>query len=239
MWQTILKQNNLQIQICVIRNNDLNDNDDSNNDIINQNSNIFSEIFNDNSITKFEEILLKEQFIAVCVLNEKYQRILKTLSIEQRIMKEFSLIECIIINDQIQYRIEKTVIDFDVDFSKYRFDNERFLMFDNDDFRLKFIQLIHDTSMIDHFEINKIYEILIRNYYWINMIDIVKQFIRNCHACRRSKFFRNKYQETFRSLSVLEVRWQNIFIDFVIKLFKFKNIWEVICENMMIVVNRC
>ena len=90
---------------------------------------------------------------------------MKTLSTKQRIMKEFSLIECIIINDQIQYRVEKTIIDLDVDFSKYRFDNERFLMLDNDDFRLKFIQLIHDTSMIDHFEINKIYEILIRNYY--------------------------------------------------------------------------
>ena len=155
----------MQIQTCVIRNSDLNDNDDSNNDIINQNSNIFSEIFNDNSITKFEEIFLKEQFTTICALNEKYQRILKALSIEQRIMKKFSLIECIIINDQIQYRIEKTIIDFDVDFSKYRFDNERFLMFDNDDFRLKFIQLIHDTSMTDHLEINKIYEILTRNYY--------------------------------------------------------------------------
>ena len=155
----------MQIQIYVIRNNDLNDNDDSNNDIINQNSNIFNEIFNDNSITKFEKIFLKKQFTTFCALNEKYQRILKTLFIEQRIMKKFSLIECIIINDQIQYKIEKTIINFDVDFSKYRFDNERFLMFDNDDFRLKFIQLIHDTLMIDYFEINKIYEILIRNYY--------------------------------------------------------------------------
>ena len=49
------------------------------------------------------------------------------------------LIECTIINDQIQYRIERTIIDFDADFVEYNLNNERLLIFNNDELRLKFI----------------------------------------------------------------------------------------------------
>ena len=148
------------------------------------------------------------------------------------------LIECTIINNQIQYRIERTIINSNVDFIKYNLNNEKLLIFNNDELRLKFIQLIHDTFIVDHFEITKIYKIFIRNYFWINIMNTIKQFIRNCHICRRKKLFRNKYFETFRFLFVFEVRWSNISINFVIKLFKNKNLWKVKCENIIIIVNK-
>ena len=69
-------------------------------------------------------------------------------------------------------------------------------------------------------------------------MNTIKQFIRNCHICRRKKPFRNKYFETFRFLFVFEVCWSNILIDFIIKFFKNKNLWKVKCENIMIIVNR-
>ena len=98
------------------------------------------------------------------------------------------------------------------------------MIFNNNNLRLKLIQLIHDTFIVDYFEVIKIYEILFRNYFWINIINTVKQFIRNCHICRRKKSFRDKYFEAFRLLFVFEVRWQNISIDFVKKNFKNKNL---------------
>ena len=160
------------------------------------------------------------------------------MRIEKRILKKFFLIECIIINNQIQYRIERTIINSNVDFVEYNLNNEKLLIFNNDELRLKFIQLIHDTFIVDHFEITKIYEIFIRNYFWINIMNTIKQFIRNCHICRRKKLFRNKYFETFRFLFVFEIRWSNISIDFIIKLFKNKNLWKIKYENIMIIVNK-
>ena len=234
MWQTILKQNNLHIQVCFLKASILSDDDVSSTDIFNENFNdtdVFSETF-------IDEKSLKNQFTTACALNEKYQRILEVFRTEKRIVKRFFLAECTIINDQIQYRIERTIIDFDVDFVEYSLNNEKLLIFNNDELRLKLIQLIHDTFIADHFEVTKIYEIFVRNYFWINIMNTVKQFIRNCHICRRKKNFRNKYFEAFRFLSVFEVRWSNILIDFVIKFFKSKNLWKVKCENMMIIVNK-
>ena len=91
------------------------------------------------SETFIDEKSLKNQFAAAYALNEKYQRILKAFRIEKRIMKKFLLIECTIINNQIQYRIERTIIDFDVDFVKYSLNNKKLLIFNNDELRLKFI----------------------------------------------------------------------------------------------------
>ena len=234
MWQTVLKQNNLHIQVCSLKANILSDDDVSSIDILSENFNdtdVFSETF-------IDEKSLKDQFAVACALNEKYQRILKVFRIEKRTVKEFSLVECTIVNDQIQYRVERTIIDFDVDFVEYSLDNEKLLIFNNDELRLKLIQLAHDTPIADHFEVTKTYEIFARNYFWINMMNTIKQFIRNCHICRRKKFFRNKYFEALRLLFVSEVRWSDISIDFVVKLSKSKNLWEIKYENMMIIVNR-
>ena len=234
MWQTVLKQNNLHIQACFLKASILSDDDVSFIDILSENSNdtdVFSETF-------IDEKSLKDQFTAACALNEKYQRILKVFRTEERTVKGFSLAECTIVNDQIQYRVERTIIDLDVDFVEYSLNNKKLLIFNNDELRLKLIQLAHDTLIANYFEATKTYEIFVRNYFWINMMNTVKQFIRNCHICRREKFFRNKYSEAFRLLFVSEVRWSNISIDFVIKLFKSKNLWKIKCENMMIIVNR-
>ena len=95
MWQTILKQNNIHIQTCFFKVNVLNDDDVSFINIFNENfndTNVFSETFND-------EKSLKDQFVAACVQNEKYQQILKAFRIEKRILKRFSLVECTIVNN--------------------------------------------------------------------------------------------------------------------------------------------
>ena len=130
-----MKQDNLHIQACFLKISILSDDDVSSIDIFNENFNdidVFSETF-------IDEKSLKNQFAAACALNEKYQRILEAFRIEKRTVKEFSLVECTIINDQIQYRIERTVIDSDADFVEYNLNNEKLLIFNNDELRLRFI----------------------------------------------------------------------------------------------------
>ena len=156
-----MKQNNLHIQTCSLKANILSDDDVSSIDTLSENFNdtdVFSETF-------IDEESLKDQFATACALNEKYQRILKALRTEERIVKEFSLVEYTIVNDQIQYRVERTIIDSDADFVEYSLNNEKLLILNNDELRLKLIQLIHDTPIADHLEVTKIYEIFARNYF--------------------------------------------------------------------------
>ncbi len=55
------------------------------------------------------------------------------------------------------------------------------------------------------------------------MIQNVKQYVRNCHICRRIKATRNKYHELLNSLSVLDRSWIDITLNFVTELFNSRN----------------
>jgi hypothetical protein len=66
------------------------------------------------------------------------------------------------------------------------------------------MQKMHDQFAFDHLEMNKTIKLLRRNHRWFEMIRNVKQYIRNCHTCRRFKAARDKYQRLLNSLSMLE-----------------------------------
>ncbi len=68
--------------------------------------------------------------------------------------------------------------------------------------RLRLLQKMHDRFASKHLEINKILKLLKKNYQWSKMIKNMKQFIKNCHICRKTKAARDKYQELLNSLSI-------------------------------------
>jgi hypothetical protein len=84
--------------------------------------------------------------------------------------------------------------------------------------RLSLMQEMHDQFAFDHLNVNKIIRLLRRNYRWSEMIRDVKQFIRNCHTCKRAKTIKNKYNELLNSLSISNRSWIDIILDFVIEL---------------------
>jgi hypothetical protein len=85
--------------------------------------------------------------------------------------------------------------------------------------RLSLMQKMHDQFAFDHSEMNKTIKLLKRNHRWLKMIRDVKQYIRNCHICRKFKTARDKYNELLNSLSMSNRSWTNIILDFVTKLF--------------------
>ena len=111
-----MKQDNLHIQVCFFRSSVINENNEI--DTANTLSEIFEFFIIDSKIDV--EKFLENQFAAVCVFDEKYQRVLKVFRTKKRIIKEFFLIECIIIDDLIQYRVERTIINSNIEFSEYR-----------------------------------------------------------------------------------------------------------------------
>ena len=173
------------------------------------------------SVEEEKELNLKKQFDNACQQNENYQRIKNVLVIEHfRRIKNFFFVECIFVNEHVYYR------------------EDRKLIFDNDEFWLRLIKLAYDTFFADHSSVAKCYKIFVRNYFWIDMSQDVKRYVRNCYVCMKIKYFRNRYSEKLKSLSMPKRKWIDIFIDFVMSLPLNKNFWNVKCKNIMIVVDR-
>jgi hypothetical protein len=80
------------------------------------------------------------------------------------------------------------------------------------------MQKMHDQFAFDYSEMNKTIKVLKRNHRWFEMIRDVKQYIRNCHTCRRFEAVRNKYQRLLNSLSMFEKSWIDITLDFMTNL---------------------
>ncbi len=83
------------------------------------------------------------------------------------------------------------------------------------------IQLIreaHDLSINDHSDMNWTLNLLRWSYCWLKMRTTIKRYIWNCYVCRRSKASRDRINELLKSLLILEQRWQNISLDFIINL---------------------
>ncbi len=99
--------------------------------------------------------------------------------------------------------------------------------------QMKLIREVHDQPSIDHLEILRTMKAIRRYYYWLSMRKTIDRYIQNCYICQRSKALRNKFNELLHSLLILEQRWKNIVMNFIIglPLSEGKNvILTVICR---------
>ncbi len=55
------------------------------------------------------------------------------------------------------------------------------------DYRQTFIRTHHDAPVYGHPRINKTYQLLSRRYWWPNMPQDVKDYMRGCAECQRNK----------------------------------------------------
>ncbi len=85
--------------------------------------------------------------------------------------------------------------------------------------RLLLMQEMHDQLAFDHSKMNRTIKLLKNNHRWSRMIRDVKQYVRNCHTCKRVKAARDKYHELLNSLSMSDRSWTNITLNFVTELF--------------------
>ncbi len=85
--------------------------------------------------------------------------------------------------------------------------------------RLSLMQEVHDQFASNHSKMNRTIKLLKKNHRWSEMIRDVKQYVRNCHICKRVKTVQDKYHELLNSLSILDRSWTDIILDFVIELF--------------------
>jgi hypothetical protein len=100
--------------------------------------------------------------------------------------------------------------------------------------KLDLIKKIHDQSTSKHSKIRRICKYISKWYYWSQVKQSVKRYIRNGHICKRFKATRDKYSKLLNLLFISDRSWTNIIMNFVIDLSKSKNEFNVI----LMIVNR-
>ncbi len=156
-----------------------------------------------------------------------YKQILEINEIDENC----TLLREVVLKDEAQYedtklrncRVQNEIL--------YR--NDLLWVFFDEHLQMKLIREVHDQSSIDYLKILRTMKIIRRYYYWFSMQKTISRYIWNCYICQQSKTSWNKFNELLHSLFILEQRWKNIVMNFIIDLSfsKDKNIiLTVICK---------
>ena len=99
------------------------------------------------------------------------------------------------------------------------------------------IKLNHDFTMKNHANKKITYNRITRHYYWFKMTHTINRYVKICHQCKRTKTYRDAKQNFLNSLFISKKYFQNISMNFIMKLSKcVKN--ERIFEHIMIIMNK-
>ncbi len=102
------------------------------------------------------------------------------------------------------------------------------LLWVSENMHTKLLQEVHDQSSISHLNNERIIDLVQHFYYWSDHRATIWWYIRNCHACQRSKVSRNSINELHHSLSILQKRWKDIAMNFITELSLSED-YNVIC----------
>lgn len=79
--------------------------------------------------------------------------------------------------------------------------------------RTALIREAHVPPIFAHPGQNKTIKILEREYYWPDMKKTIRQYVQNCHDCRRNKPSHDKTPGLLHSLPIPEVVWDHVVVD--------------------------
>ncbi len=102
------------------------------------------------------------------------------------------------------------------------------LLWVSENMHTKLLQEVHDQSSTSHSGNRRIIDLVQRFYYWSSHRATIRRYIRNCHACQRSKAPRNSINELHHSLPIPQKRWKDIAMNFITELFLSED-YNVIC----------
>ncbi|KAI0992859.1 hypothetical protein K3495_g15326, partial [Podosphaera aphanis] len=88
--------------------------------------------------------------------------------------------------------------------------------------RTRLIQLTHDSSMTGHPGHYATRDLISRFCAWPGLSEDVRRFVGNCHTCGKGKFWKEQKRGLLKPLPIPERTWQELAIDFVVKLPKTK-----------------
>ncbi len=95
----------------------------------------------------------------------------------------------------------------------------------------------HDDSYADHFEHERIFDLLKRKYFWNNMNKNVKKYVDTCLTCHRIKLVKHKSYDLLQSLFILEKSRQDWTMNFITNL-SFSKHKKNVYDLMLMMIDR-
>ena len=104
--------------------------------------------------------------------------------------------------------------------------------------REELISRNHDDPLAGHFGTDKTLELIQRKYYWPACGEQVRNYVKTCDVCQRTKVPRHKPYGELKSLPATNIPWKEITMDFVTGLPSSKR-RGVVYDSILVVVDRC
>ena len=111
------------------------------------------------------------------------------------------------------------------------FYENRWLVPDNTELKLAILRENHDSRIAGHFGMKKTQERMMRNFYWPNMEEFVREYVRSCDICQRDKTARHRRYGLLQPLEVPYRPWTSISMDFIVALPDcdgYTQIWTIV-----------
>ena len=99
--------------------------------------------------------------------------------------------------------------------------------------RVDLIRRHHDIPQAGHGGMAKTTELLQRIYYWPHMRDTIKQYVKNCDICQRTKAVRHALYDLMKPNEALNRPWKSKSMDFITDLPKLEG-----DDAILIVIDR-
>ena len=100
------------------------------------------------------------------------------------------------------------------------------------------IQIYHNKSLREYWEVHKIIEAISQLYYFSHMQKKVQIYVNKCDLCHKIKSFRHKSYKEMRTVSTSDQLWASVVINFIVKLLLLKKLLtKVIYDSILIIVD--
>ena len=104
----------------------------------------------------------------------------------------------------------------------------------DEELRMEIIQLHHDVLVARYGRKWKTTELVIRNYWWLEMTKDIGKYVEGYDMCQRIKNRTETPAEKLKLSKVLEKLWTHIMVDFITKLLVVagKDAILVVCNRL-------
>ena len=86
--------------------------------------------------------------------------------------------------------------------------------------RLKIMEAEHDSQVAGYIGMDKIMEMVDRNFYWPEIGKDIEDYVCSCEDCQKNKVPRYKRHGTLHPLELSYTPWDSISMDFITQLPK-------------------
>ena len=98
------------------------------------------------------------------------------------------------------------------------------------------MKLHHDDVLAEHYEVDRMINLLFRKYYWVNMMNDVWEYVALCAVCLRIQVSRHCLYDKLQLLSLSIQSWKKITMNMITDLLPSR--WGAnVYDFILIIVN--